>query len=54
MAGGTCDCGGPGLESMSTKDLMWLERATIFKDFNVAKAAHEILRKRRDGYELHG
>jgi hypothetical protein len=50
MAGGTCDCGGPGLESMSTKDLMALERIMAKGDPGTAMAIHEVLRKRRVEY----
>ena len=53
MAGGLCDCGGPGLESMSTKDLMALERIMAKGDPGTAMAIHEVLRKRRISYESH-
>ena len=50
MAGGMCDCGGPGLEAMSTKDLMWLERIMEKGDPGTALAARMELCRRRNGY----
>jgi len=50
MAGSMCDCGGPGLETMSTQDLMWLERIMEKGDPGTALAARMELRKRRLGY----